>query len=201
MLKRTTASDNNDDLRGFTIVELLIVIVVIGILAAITIVAYNGIQQRATTAAVTSAVDQWEKIIRMELALQGDFAQMVGGCLGRSAEDFPQTDEFAAGECLKENGASIDTSVSYDGDAFNGWTVDRPAGDLPKTTTRIDSISIKSRGIYGFFIPAADRVQQKPAAYLQWVPQISGSCGRGKSSLAQIPAGMIGGDLCFLLIE
>jgi prepilin-type N-terminal cleavage/methylation domain-containing protein len=33
--------------RGFTIVELLIVIVVIGILAAITIVAYNGIQDRA----------------------------------------------------------------------------------------------------------------------------------------------------------
>lgn len=33
---------------GFTIVELLIVIVVIGILAAITIVAYNGIQKRAS---------------------------------------------------------------------------------------------------------------------------------------------------------
>lgn len=33
--------------RGFTIVELLIVIVIIAILAAITIVAYNGIQQRA----------------------------------------------------------------------------------------------------------------------------------------------------------
>lgn len=32
---------------GFTIVELLIVIVVIGILASITIVAYNGIQSRA----------------------------------------------------------------------------------------------------------------------------------------------------------
>ncbi len=32
---------------GFTIVELLIVIVIIGILAAITIVAYNGIQERA----------------------------------------------------------------------------------------------------------------------------------------------------------
>ena len=33
--------------RGFTIVELLIVIVVIAILAAITIVAFNGVQQRA----------------------------------------------------------------------------------------------------------------------------------------------------------
>ena len=33
--------------KGFTIVELLIVIVVIAILAAITIVAYNGVQARA----------------------------------------------------------------------------------------------------------------------------------------------------------
>lgn len=40
--------------RGFTIVELLIVIVVIGILAAITIVAFNGVQNRANDAAVQS---------------------------------------------------------------------------------------------------------------------------------------------------
>ncbi len=36
-------------MRGFTIVELLIVIVVIGILAAIVIVAYNGVTARANT--------------------------------------------------------------------------------------------------------------------------------------------------------
>lgn len=46
----------NDTQRGFTIVELLIVIVVIGILAAITIVAYNGIQGRARDTARTSAI-------------------------------------------------------------------------------------------------------------------------------------------------
>lgn len=39
---------------GFTIVELLIVIVVIGILAAITIVAYNGITARAHNTAIVS---------------------------------------------------------------------------------------------------------------------------------------------------
>lgn len=41
--------------RGFTIVELLIVIVVIGILAAITIVAYNGVQNRAKVSSAQSA--------------------------------------------------------------------------------------------------------------------------------------------------
>ena len=40
--------------RGFTIVELLIVIVVIAILAGIVIVAYNGIQQRARVAVLIS---------------------------------------------------------------------------------------------------------------------------------------------------
>jgi prepilin-type N-terminal cleavage/methylation domain-containing protein len=39
---------------GFTIVELLIVIVVIAILAAISIVAYTGIQNRANDAALQS---------------------------------------------------------------------------------------------------------------------------------------------------
>lgn len=37
--------------RGFTIVELLVVIVIIGILAAITIVSYTGVTAKANTAA------------------------------------------------------------------------------------------------------------------------------------------------------
>ena len=41
--------------RGFTIVELLIVIVVIGILAAITIVSYNGVTARANATSAKSA--------------------------------------------------------------------------------------------------------------------------------------------------
>lgn len=50
---------------GFTIVELLIVIVIIGILAAITIVAYNGIQERARASSVSSALNQANKKIAL----------------------------------------------------------------------------------------------------------------------------------------
>lgn len=46
---------------GFTIVELLIVIVVIGILAAITIVAYNGIQDRARSGKAKADINQLAK--------------------------------------------------------------------------------------------------------------------------------------------
>jgi len=45
MASLNTTLDRN---RGFTIVELLIVIVVIGILAAITIVSFNGVTAKAT---------------------------------------------------------------------------------------------------------------------------------------------------------
>jgi prepilin-type N-terminal cleavage/methylation domain-containing protein len=40
--------------KGFTIVELLIVVVVIAILASITIVAYNGIQSRTRMSGISS---------------------------------------------------------------------------------------------------------------------------------------------------
>ncbi len=47
--------------RGFTIVELLIVIVVIGILASIVIVAFNGIQARAQNTARFTELKSWQK--------------------------------------------------------------------------------------------------------------------------------------------
>lgn len=56
---------------GFTIVELLIVIVVIGILAAITVVAYNGVQERAQEAKRDSDLSQYYKAIIMARANTG----------------------------------------------------------------------------------------------------------------------------------
>jgi prepilin-type N-terminal cleavage/methylation domain-containing protein len=65
--------------RGFTIVELLIVIVVIAILAAISIVAYNGIQQRARDAQRKQVVADLVKSIHLYAADRGNDITVGGG--------------------------------------------------------------------------------------------------------------------------
>lgn len=51
--------------HGFTIVELLIVIVVIAILASISVVAYNGIQTRARNSTTSNELQSIEKAMRL----------------------------------------------------------------------------------------------------------------------------------------
>lgn len=65
---------------GFTIVELLIVIVVIGILAAITIVSFNGIQNKAHTASIQSDVSNQSTQIQLFYAQQGFYPASVTDC-------------------------------------------------------------------------------------------------------------------------
>ncbi|HWT40352.1 MAG TPA: prepilin-type N-terminal cleavage/methylation domain-containing protein [Dongiaceae bacterium] len=57
---------------GFTIVELLIVVVVIAILAAITIVAYNGVTNRAKASAAASAAEQAAKKVGVYAVTNSD---------------------------------------------------------------------------------------------------------------------------------
>ncbi|MGH7218362.1 MAG: type IV pilin protein [Candidatus Microsaccharimonas sp.] len=54
--------------QGFTIVELLIVVVVIAILAAITIVSYNGITSQANTSSAKSTAASVQKKIELHYA-------------------------------------------------------------------------------------------------------------------------------------
>ncbi len=178
--------------KGFTIVELLIVIVVIAILAAISIVMYNGIRQRAVTAAYTSAVDQWEKLLKAEMALKGPLPTTTSICLGKSSMDFPDLqDGFTSGQCVRASGSGV-VSYSYNDSYFSSFELQNSIinGSLPVTTFTIGGVTYTSRGIS--MAVAASTIQ------IQWFPQVSGQCGRG---MPLVPGdGSLDGGACTLFL-
>lgn len=89
--------------RGFTIVELIIVIVVIGILATITIVAYNGVQGRARNVSVSSSALDWSDSLDIYQTLAKALPEKDGSdtyaiCLAFE-KDLPAQDGMDAGAC------------------------------------------------------------------------------------------------------
>lgn len=98
---------------GFTIVELLIVIVVIGILAAITIVAYNGIQQRAANNNTIQVANTWVKALKLYKADNGRWpAGWV--CLGEKyLYGVSGTDTTGTAQCRQTNGTGFLVSASF----------------------------------------------------------------------------------------
>lgn len=78
---------------GFTIVELIIVIVIIGIIASIVIVAYGGARNRAQNTSRLEELRSWEKsFVQYKAANNGQYPAMADGgyCLGTG---------FPSGKC------------------------------------------------------------------------------------------------------
>ena len=57
--------------RGFTIVELLVVIIIIAILTAISTITYQGIQDRAKVTAIIAGIKTTEDVMRLALTTSG----------------------------------------------------------------------------------------------------------------------------------
>lgn len=85
-----------DKHRGFTIVELLIVIVVIAILASISIVAFNGIQQRSRDSGRIQKIQQIAKAIELYRVDKGEYPPIHDG-VGQENSCGSQTDNW--GRC------------------------------------------------------------------------------------------------------
>lgn len=95
--------------RGFTIVELLIVIVVIAILAAIGVVAYNGVLNRSNDAAIKSDINSFAKKIRLAEAETG--ALPLGGAIRTGGVDSGDGTTFP-GMTFSPTKSAYDSSVN-----------------------------------------------------------------------------------------
>lgn len=97
----------NQQFRGFTIVELLIVIVVIAILAAISMVMYGNISNRANDAVVQSDIRNFAMQIREQQVYQGTYP------LPTNASGVPSNGQAPNGvEGIKFAEGSYDMSVA-----------------------------------------------------------------------------------------
>lgn len=91
---------------GFTIVELLIVVVVIAILAAITIVAYNGIANRSKDSRRLSDLATIQKGLELYYADNNSYPDVTVGAGAASKSCISALDTNVAWKCWSEDADS-----------------------------------------------------------------------------------------------
>lgn len=132
---------------GFTIVELLIVVVIIAILAAITIVTYSGVQQRANNTAIIDAASKSLRMIQAYIAANDKYPAVANSCITTTSG------------CLW-GGSSIGASATFD-------TSITTVGAMPRSVPVILS---SEKGI--FYIYSAGRTMNgvvQPAALVYYL--------------------------------
>jgi prepilin-type N-terminal cleavage/methylation domain-containing protein len=131
--------------RGFTIVELLIVIVVIGILAALVLNSFAGAQDRARAAAIVDGVRKIEKALRATAMTDGMSTWWDDATLkdanGESTLDHVRA-TTSLGQYLKEVpkvSGFENTFWTYDndGDTYGGCAADSKGVNIQMETTNV----------------------------------------------------------------
>ena len=103
---------------GFTIVELLIVIVVIGILAAIVTVSYTGISSAARDSGRIATLNQLQKAIEVYYVNTGRYPTILHG-LGYETTCGSQTDNWGHCDRLKALTDALAPYVVFDPTALS----------------------------------------------------------------------------------
>lgn len=117
---------------GFTIVELLIVIVVIGILATITIVSYSGIQKRAASAAASSDLRNAATLMAAAYTESGSYPTTLPLAVKTSPNIILQLagSSASSGMCINAHHAS-DSTLRMSWDSVSGAVQSQLCSGIP----------------------------------------------------------------------
>ena len=159
--------------RGFTIVELLVVIVVIAVLASITTVSYSGIQTRANNVAVLTAAKQAQQALLLYIANNNSYP-LTGGDVG---------------VCITTTCATLaGTTATYTNAGYLSTFGTNMAtiGTLPKSVPGMNGADHYGI-IYSYVSTRTVDSVIVPAVLLYWLQGTSQSCGL--SGVTSIPGG------------
>lgn len=146
---------------GFTIVELLIVIVVIGILATIAIVAYNGVQGQAHDSTIKSNLSNFSKQIELYATMENGGLYPVGTTALANVNIKPSRDSYDTSRANLYYCATITgdqyamTAISKSGKVFrllNGTVSETTTGQAWQSSTcnAMDPDTANTSGTNGY---------------------------------------------------
>lgn len=127
--------------NGFTLIEVLAVIVILGILIALVVTAYNGWRIRAANAVRYDEAKAWDKQFKLYRSTYKKYPDMPSGyyCLGN---DFPDIDNNGTKDCR-----DLFTSAT---------TIEHPSSTLNTELAKVGSLPKGNR------TPAADGYRLGP---------------------------------------
>ncbi len=159
---------------GFTIVELLIVVVVIAILAAVTIVSYNGIQQKARITSIVTESGNWKESFQLYYTSKGSYPAFSTTddviCL---TESFPPDDRFSSNtQCTSGTALPSSQDAAFKSSLAQLAKVNPSANTAPVFYSRYGRVTTYVRGIiYDKYLNAI----------VYALPGENNSCGQGKT--------------------
>jgi prepilin-type N-terminal cleavage/methylation domain-containing protein len=135
--------------QGFTIVELLVVITIIGILAAITTVAYSGITQKATIASLQSDLSNNSKLLKLYYAEYGYYPSTLdaNNCPATPTTDSKYCLKTSNGNTLSYQPSSASNASQYSLYVNKNTTYYRISSDTGLTTAAVSKVCP-----YGFIV-------------------------------------------------
>lgn len=140
-------------INGFTIVELLIVIVVIAVLAAISVVAYNGTQNRAKAARANSDLATLRKAVELARVAQNrTLPQITGSNCTYCAANKQQALNLALTAISNASGTNLD--ALRNGDPWgNVYQIDENEGEGGNCTRDLLTVNPLQSGVTQIFVP------------------------------------------------
>lgn len=139
--------------KGFTVIELIVVVTIISILVSIAYVAYSGAQNRAKNAQTISAVEQWMKALQIYKARNGGFPANAS-CLGANYKyNSDNAGVSGIGQCRQDNASYGILTDSTFYTAMDPYITGNPT---PAMNSAVNTATSWYRGIY--YVVAAGNI-------------------------------------------